>query len=195
MRRVDPRSAVLTVLVLVTALVVGAWVTSLVPIADDLGERPFVHEAAVGDEVLLRTGTVTVTGVRAANELAHAGQVAATEGVWLLADVTFDPRGETRYLPQPWLVTPDGTRYGDRQALTLPCGPAQPGLPVVCTLALELPSEALEGAHLWIPADHHGLDHPDDILDVDLALDAAAVQRLTQDLGQVTVEQPKVVGR
>lgn len=194
MRRLSVRDAVVTVTVLVAALLVGSWASSLVPMVDDAGEAPFVREAAVGDAVELRTGTVTVEGIRAASEVVHSSQVAATEGLWLLADVRFDARGETRYLPQPWLVTPDGTRYGDRQAVTLSCGPAQPGLPVRCTVGLEVPKSALEGAHLWIPADHLGTDNPDDLLDVDLALDAAAVETLTKDLEQVVVEPPQVVG-
>lgn len=173
------RQGLLTSILVVAALFVGTALTSWIPTANDVFERPFRHEATVGEPVELRTGTVTVTRVRSAKELSYNGQTAVTTGVWVVLDLSWRAAKEPTQLNL--LLTrihaANGKTYGGMPGFVLPCGLTQPGIEKRCQLHFELPPEALEGAHVLVPA-YATLSGGDDVADIDLGIDAASASTL-----------------
>lgn len=67
------------------ALLVAAWLVALVTPPDDAAEQPFAVTAEVGEPAQGRNLAVTVTGVRAADEVSLGGWSAA--GTWVVVDL------------------------------------------------------------------------------------------------------------
>ena len=173
------RQGLLTAILVVAALFVGSSVSAWIPTADDLFTEPFLHHAQSGDPVALRTGTVTVTGLRSAQQLSYLGQTAITGDLWLVVDLTWGAASEpaTLNLSELRVETADGVRYGGLPALTPTCGPAQPGIPLRCQAQFELPAAVLQGATLLVPASF-GVSSGDDVAVVDLGLDDVLAAQL-----------------
>lgn len=138
------RSGFLTGLIVVLALWVGSLISSVMPDPDEVYAQPFVREVVLEQPAQLRTGTVTATAIRSASEVELQGTVAATSGVWLVIDVTFDPIGETSALATAGIMleTASGARYGGRQVVNACAASVQPGLPMACSIAIEVPTDA-----------------------------------------------------
>ncbi|MEZ5086283.1 MAG: hypothetical protein R2722_08550 [Tessaracoccus sp.] len=191
------REGLLTAVLVVAALFVGSFVTDRLPKPDSvLGETPFLHEAIIGEQVALRTADVTVTEVRSAKQVVLHGQVSESAGVWLVADIVWEPRHEPSLLggTLPVVVSTDGRTFGGTQAVINNCGPTQPGLPVTCQLPFEMPVDALEGARLRIPA-ATTVRGSDDVADIDLAIDAEMAQQLAATDEQLALATTTAVGR
>lgn len=174
------REGLLTALLVIAALFFGSYITTLIPTPDQVtSDQPFFHEVAVGETAQMRTGSVTVTGVETASQVELFAQIAGTSGVWLVVDVEFEPIGQSTLIAggNAVLRAVDGRTLGGTQAVTTNCGPTPPGMMVTCQLAFELPSDALEGAHLWIPAGA-SVNTSDDVADVDLGIDAERAAEL-----------------
>lgn len=176
------RTGLLTAILVVAALFIGSYISQALPVSDRvIGERPFMHEASLGDTVRLRTADVTVTAVQTAFEVESksTGQVASTSGVWIVFDITWSPVGESALLENQAAVVraADGREFGGSQAVTSNCGPTQPGLPVACQLPIEISADALEGAHLLLPAGGY-INLSDDVADYDLGIDAELASEL-----------------
>lgn len=187
------RDGLLTAILVVAALFVGSTLTQYLPKPDDFRDDPFPVAGAFGEPVRLRNADITVTKVQAARTVELFGQVAATDGVWLVLDVTYAPRHEPGVLvgSQPLLSAPDGRRFGGLQAITKNCGPANPGLPVACQLPIEVPADALEGLVLTIPAEN-GQWENDEVTEIDLGITAERAAELRASEAQVTLQEPTV---
>lgn len=185
------RHGLLTGVIVVAALFLGSWVVQLIPDADEQFGRPFEHRAAVGEPVEVRTGTVTVTGLTTAREIERLGSVAATTGVWLVAELEWVTSREPAELPlaQSRLVTADGRSYGGIAPLPASCGPGQPHLTLFCQAPFEVPADALEGAELHIPAEFLG--GLDDVAIIDLGIDAARSAELAQPSERLELTGPR----
>ena len=187
------RTGILTAVLVVVALWLGSVISTALPSASDILSRPFVHEAHVGEPVTLRTATVTVTDVRAADEVASYRSIASTTGVWLVVDLEVVAREEAgRLIPAAFrLRAADGRLFGELPAVTVSCGPLQPGIAVRCTVPFEVPPDAVPGAHLLIPA-AADVEATDDLADVDLGIDDALAATPER---RITLIEPKIVGR
>lgn len=189
------RDGFLTAILVVAALFVGSFVTSRMPNPDSLlTERPFLHDVGLNQTVELRTGSVTVTRIETAKQVEIYSQVAASEGVWLVATVRWSPVGEPELIggSQPVVRAADGRTFGGIQAVTNNCGSTQPGLMVQCQLAFEVAPDALQGAHLLIPAGS-SVTASDDVAEIDLGIDAIIADELSQTDAHISLQLSEVV--
>lgn len=170
------RQQVATVALVVAALALGGVVTSRLPSADDVTDAPFVRPGVIGTPVELRTGTFTVTDVEASTRIADALGTSLTTGTWVVLHVDVTARREATFLAKKdlRLVTADGRKFGGYLSMQPTCGPAQPGLPLSCMVAIEAQPDALAGSHLVLPATDHGFLGPDEneFADIDLGISA-----------------------
>lgn len=191
------RDGFLTAILVVAALFVGSFVTSYLPQSDRLvTDTPFVHEVGIGETAHLRSGEVTVTGVSTAKRVQNFANVSEAAGVWLIVDLEFEPIGERGLIggALPVVIAADGRLFGGSQAVATNCGPTPPRMPVACQLAFEIAGDALEGAHLRIPAGD-SVYISDDVADVNLGIDTALAASLAVTDEQVTLMQPQAVVR
>lgn len=158
----------------VAALAVGHVVVTAFPV-DERVAAPFVRAAAVGEPVELRYARITADEPAGSTVLDPLdGSLLATPGVWLTVPVTIEALGEPRTLAFAELIGGDGRSYrifmGGRSQIL--AGTAQPGIPRYVTVFVEVPPDAVPGAHLRL-----GLDlfdqRRDDIADIDLGLTQA----------------------
>lgn len=184
------REGVLTAIIVVVALFLGSRIVQLIPSADEQFGRPFEHHAAVGDAVEVRTGTIKVTGLSSATEVENFGSVAATTALWLVVDYEWktvkEPRAYAVSLIE--LMAADGRTYGGLSPIATGCNPGQPHIKVLCQAIVEMPADALEGAVLHMPAGTG--DERDDLVIVDLGIDAARAAELAQPEARIVLPGP-----
>lgn len=87
----------------------------------------------------------------------------------------------------------DGRTFGGSQPVTNNCGPANPGLPVTCQLPFEVPTDALEGLVLAIPAETDSWAG-DQVTEIDLGISADEAAAFATTDAQVALQQARVVG-
>lgn len=187
------RTGLFTAILVVAALFVGSYVSSIIPSPDRImSERPFFHEALVGDTVELRSAHVTVTDVRTAHEIEYLGQIAGTAGVWIVFDIEWSPVREPAVLRGHSIAVRahDGRMFGGAQAILNNCGPTQPGLPVSCTLAIEMAADALTDATLLIPAGD-SVTASDDVAVINLGIDADRAAALAAPTARIPLSTPE----
>ena len=191
------RDGLLTAILVVAALFVGSLVTSSLPQPDSLLiDLPFLHAVNVGETANLRTGNVTVTDVQAAKRVKLYGRIAESAAVWIVVDLEWEPVRQSGMIAasNPVVVAADGRVFGGIQAVTNNCGPTQPGMAVACQLAFEVSVDALEGAHLRVPAGN-SVDTSDDVADVDLGIDATAAAAFAHTDEQIDLLETTAVTR
>lgn len=180
------RSTVATGAVVVAALFVGSTINAALPNPDALFTAPFERGGGIGDTITLRNARLTVTAVDAAKELEYLDRVAVSEGIFLVVDITYEPRGDTRVLgSEARLVATDGREFGGRTPVSPACGPAQPGLALACRLPLEVPPDALAGAVLKVPAG--GTTEMDDVAVIDLGITPEQAAELAAASGRIVL--------
>lgn len=137
-------------------------------------QRPHPVQAQVGETAELRLADIEVHGIRVGDQLVGPGMLYPTDGVWVVADLTFTPTLEDAGLPYAQIVDAEGRTYTNTRGYsTSTCGASAPGIPVTCSLALEIPANAADGAALELSP---RLDpRYDNVLVLDLGLDAARV--------------------
>ncbi len=189
------RDGIVTVLLVIAALFLGSVITQRIPNPQETLNAPFEHEVGLGEPVTMRTGVVTVTGVRAAKQVTSFVDTATTRGVWLVIDTEWTPRHEPYLLSgaEARIRATDGRSFGGDSVLTTSCTPTQPGVTFVCSFAFEMDPAALPGAKALLPASLLG--EADDVAVVDLGLDEATAQRLAAatapiKLPGITVKAP-----
>ncbi|GEA89447.1 hypothetical protein [Cellulomonas cellasea] len=174
------------VALVLAALATGRAITHSFPVEGRI-EAPFVRDSAVGEPVRLRYADVEAGEPAGARELDAGGTTLTSPGVWLVVPVRMTARGEPRTLAYAAVRGSDGTLYvagGFGRGGFAP-GTAQPGVPREADVAVELPADAVAGAHLLLaldPDDHRR----DDLADIDLGLTQADVERWTDGAPPVT---------
>lgn len=124
------RSTVATGAVVVAALFVGSTINAALPNPDALFTAPFERGGGIGDTITLRNARLTVTAVDAAKELEYLDRVAVSEGIFLVVDITYEPRGDTRVLgSEARLVATDGREFGAARPCRRPAVPRSRALP------------------------------------------------------------------
>lgn len=188
------RMGLLTGLIVVLALWVGSLVTRMLPAPSDVYERPYVESGSLGEQVTTRAFDVTVTGVRAGPEAERDTTVAATTGVWLVVDFTLTARGETFLLPvaEVRIEAADGRQFGGVPGLTASCRRAQVGIAQTCSIPFEVPPDAIEGAHVLIPASY--VTAMDDVAVIDLGISGEEATDLAASTERQQVPEAVPVG-
>ena len=140
-----------------------------------------------------QAGTLTVTGIRSGTQVSSYLDIAATQGVWLVADVEWMPTTEAFPLNAhaARVVAADGRRYGGTSEIATGCTRTQAGVTFVCALAFEMAPTALAGAALHVAASS-SVDDADDVAVIDLGLDAAGAAALASAAGRVVLAEPHV---
>ena len=190
------RTAWLTTALVVLALFVGSVLDTRLPKPDPADADPFLRPGLVGQAVELRNGVVTATDVRVGTEIRSIGAITATTGRWLVVDYVFEARGEAQFKAPATLRlrAADGRQFGETPGTTAACGPAQPGIPLRCSVPFEVPVDAIAGAHLLVPAEN-GVDVMDDVADIDLGLTPDRAAELGASEGRVELAAPAPVER
>ena len=129
------------------ALVVGALGLSMLAPTEEQMQSPYVTRVdGLGERVDLRTFSITFSGARLADRVHTDEWSGATDGVWLIVDLTYQ-RALTAGGIRGSLRIGD-TRYAtsarpDRAAVDIG-GTGSPGLPVAGSMLIELPRSALD---------------------------------------------------
>ena len=186
------RLAVSAVAVLAT-LAAGRLLAQTLP-DPEVGTRPFVTSAQVGDTVELRDGRVQVTGVRGAPSLQQWGKVYTTPGLYVMVDLTYTPNNVETALQWAQFRATDGTLWGGAPSSRHPdtCEGAVPGLALTCSAAIDIPPDQLAGLHVILGPAVGGPEY-DAVAEVDLGITADLV-RQWQDATDPLSPQPKTLG-
>ena len=156
------------------ALTVGHVVVTAFPV-DERVQASFLRPAAVGEPVQLRYARLTAGEPVGSTVLdPDDGALLATPGVWLTVPLTIEATGQPRRLGFAEVLGGDGRTYtvstGGRSGFL--SGTAQPGVPRYATVRVELPAEALPGAHLRVGLEQKD-QRRDDVADIDLGVTQA----------------------
>jgi len=193
------RETVLTILLIVAALAVGNVITARLPKADEVANLPFVHTAALGVPVTMRTGTFAVTKVDASPIVGTQLDTAVTGGLFLVLTVDVTASGEPLYPASDDLriVASDGREFGGRPPVREVCGPAQPGLTLTCMLPVEITPDALAGSRLRLPAANRDIVGPgeSEYAEIDLGISADAAAELAGRTTPILLAKPTVKGK
>lgn len=133
--------------------------------------EPRLHTVAVGEGAQLRALSIEVEDVRLGTALVEDDTTLPTEGVWVVTDVTYTPTTQDAGVPMAQIVDQAGRTYRQTRLGSSSCISTMPDVPLSCSVALEVPADALEGARLRLGANED--PRYDDLLDVDLGLSAA----------------------
>lgn len=170
------------------ALAVGHVVVSAFPV-DDRVSAPFVRPTVVGETVELRYARLTAgepTGSTVVSP--DRTSLLSTPGVFLTVPLTIVATGQPRLISFAELLGGDGRTYtvftSGRSSFL--AGTAQPGVPRYATVSVEVPPEALPGAHLRIGLNQED-QRADDLADIDLGISQADADAWAADDTPVTV--------
>ncbi|GEK19753.1 DUF4352 domain-containing protein [Cellulomonas xylanilytica] len=156
------------------ALAVGHVVVTAFPV-DDRVSAPFVRPTVVGETVELRYASLTAGEPTGSTVLSpDTSTQLSTPGVFLTVPLTIVATGQPRMISFAELRGGDGRTYTvftSGRSSFLP-GTAQPGVPRYATVSVELPPEAVPGAHLRIGLNQED-QRGDDLADIDLGLTQA----------------------
>ena len=110
------------------------------------------------------------------------GSLLSTPGVWLTVPLTVVASGQPRLVgfAELWVGTVVRTRSPPSGRSSFAAGTAQPGVPRYATVAVEVPAEALPGAHLRIGLEQKD-QRRDDVADIDLGLTQADADAWASD--------------
>ncbi len=194
MNRVSARTV--TWLLVLVALAVTQVLQSHLPDPTS-SSRPFDRTGKVGQTIALRSGDLEVTTVRGATSAVVGSPPGfRSPGVIVVASFTWSARTERATLSAGELRASSGRTYVvsavglDRGRID--CGASSPGLVRQCTVLVEAPLDALEGATLVLrPTDDGRFD---DEAVVDLGIDAATAARWART-GAITVPGGHYVGQ
>jgi hypothetical protein len=146
------------------------------------------HQAAFGQPLTLREGTVRFTRIRAAKSVQVGSGILKkqvnTSGIWLIVDYTFTATRESAFMDVA-LNSRDNASYAasDRGGLAGKSDiSGDPGFPVTGSFLFELPKSRIAGAYLAVGADSFG-GWPlwDDEGIVSLGIDDAKAQSLVRN--------------
>jgi hypothetical protein len=174
----DTRAAVVTAFAVLAALAAGTALTSMLPSSADVSDAPFVTTGSVGQEVRLRTGTMTVLGIDASTTIKNDLDTAVSEhGTFLIVKLRWIPSPKPEPLTGLSIRTLSGGSYHDASPITSGCAPAQTGIPIRCQVVFEMPSATLAGAVLVATSQGRGAEG-DLQAEIDLGIDAASAAQL-----------------
>ena len=125
------------------AVTVGGAANAYMP-SPSVQQRPFIRTGHEGDRVDARTIDVQLLGVRGAAIVRSGGAPHDTTGVWVIVKLRVTAHIEPVQLGQAMLRDGDGRlfRSSGRINDNPPLRQLQPGMPVDCEIAFEIPKNA-----------------------------------------------------
>lgn len=169
---------------IVAALAVGRLIADITP-ESEAGSKPFTRTAAIGEELQLRYGDITVTKVEGGPQLSRISQGYVSPGLWLVVTLKVAPREDARTPAFAQLRGGDGTVINTGGRNEFQCEPANPGITVRCGASFEVAPESLPGAHLEVALDKTQDQRFDDLARIDLGIedrDVSAWRTRTQQI-------------
>lgn len=139
-----------TIAFVVAALALARVIGGQFPQPIEEVEEPHRVTGTVGEQASLRAAEITVDEVRLGPELVGPGLALTTDGVWVVADVTFTPTLEDAGLAYVQVVDGEGRIFRATRPGTSTCNASGPGIPLSCSLAIEVPADAVPGATLQL---------------------------------------------
>lgn len=183
------RSRVVKAAFVLVAILAGKELVSHLP-DDAAALRPFEVEGALGEEVLLRTGTVRLEQVRLTTAVHTPTEGYLTPGVWVVATASLVPAQTRQVLGYTAVRSADGERtWSGRSRSWTSCPATPPGVAVTCDLIFEVPPVDLAGADLLLGTETD-LRH-DSVAVIDLGITAGAVESAV-DADPVTVGEARI---
>lgn len=137
-----------TIAFVLAALALARVIGTQFPDAVQEFELPHAVGVEVGEAGSLRTAEITVEELRLGTELTGPGTILPSPGVWLVADVTFTPTLEDARPLYVEVLDEQGRSFRATRAGTNSCTTSPPGVPMTCSVAVELPADAWTGASL-----------------------------------------------
>ncbi len=179
-----------TAALVLAALAAGRAVTTLFPVDDSIS-APYLRPGRLDQPVALRYADVTagtVQGSTCVSSGAGADQL-RTPGLFVVVPVEIVTKGQPAALRYAAIQDRQGRTFlasGTRSSFDP--GVAQPGVPRYASVVIELPADAVPGAHLRIALNR--LDQRrDDMADIDLEL-STSEEALWALNPQITVPDP-----
>ncbi len=177
---------------ILAALAAGRVVTGAFQ-ADDSISEPFLRAGTVGSPVSLRYADVTAAqadGSSCVTAGLGTAPVMRTSGVFIVVPLTIVAKGKPADVRYAALQDRQGRTFlasGQRSPYTP--GTSQPGVPRYASVVIEVPQDAIAGAHLRIAL--NSLDQRrDDMADIDLELTAADATAWSRDATVIAVPDP-----
>jgi hypothetical protein len=170
------------------ALAAGRAVTTLFP-ADAAISTPFVRAGVIGQPVSLRYADITAAGVQGSTCVATSSSSLGmqTPGVFVVVPLVIVAKGESAEVRYAAVRDREGRTFlasGTRSSFT--AGTGQAGVRRYASVLVEVPRDAVAGAHLRVALNR--LDQRrDDLADVDLRLSTADVARWTRNSTRIIV--------
>lgn len=141
---------------------------------DDPASQAFVRTGGMGDEIDLRTATVTVKEVAGSGTVDDFGTEMVSPGVWVAAYYTVVAKEENTEVTFAELVDDAGRVWGLVGRNANECEASPPGLAAHCFVHFEVPPDAVPSLRLRLArGSRYGDDVYDVIAEVDLGLTAA----------------------
>lgn len=172
------------------ALAVGRVVTDQLPNPAATGNAPFERVVEVGSPAHLRVGDVTVTRIQGGKAWADASEGKLTPGLWLVADLTFVPSNRESGISQVSVREPSGGTW-DRGRGISTCNSGVAGVPMTCTVTVEIPERPMPGAELVLRWDAGDLRWDDQAV-IPLTLDEATVKAWAAVTEPIRISPAKV---
>lgn len=154
-------------------------------------QRPFIRTGHKGDVVSARTFDAQLLGVRGGAVVGSRGGPHDTSGVWIVVKVRLTAHGEPMQLGQVSIRDGEGRifRASGRVDNNPPLRQLQPGIPVDCEIAFEVP----KAVPLPIAARLTSSlidDRMDGLAQLELDVTAAQVQQWAADKASLTLMRP-----
>lgn len=154
-------------------------------------QRPFIRTGHKGDVVSARTFDAQLLGVRGGAVVGSRGGPHDTSGVWIVVKVRLTAHGEPMQLGQVSIRDGEGRifRASGRVDNNPPLRQLQPGIPVDCEIAFEVP----KAVPLPIAARLTSAlidDRMDGLAQLELDVTAAQVQQWAADKASLTLMRP-----
>jgi hypothetical protein len=179
-----------TAALVVLAVGVGGTANAYKP-DPDVQQRPFIRSGGRGDRVDARTFDVRLLGVRGGAVLTSRGAPHDTSGVWIVVKVRVTAHGEPVQLGQVSPRDGDGRtfRASGRIDNNPPLRQLQPGLPVDCEIAFEVPKNVPLPLAARLSSALFDL-RMDGLAELELDLTAAQMRQWADDKAPLTVVRP-----
>lgn len=169
-----------TIAFVVAALALARVIGDQYPDAAAHYARPHLVQVALGETAHLRTMDVVVDAPQVGTTVQDDWSVLETSGVFVQVEVAYTPTLEDTGLRYAEIVDAQGRSFTTTRSGSNTCTLSRPLVTSHCSVALELPADAVPGATLRLAADGFNPGY-DSMLEVPLGLDAADVEAALAD--------------
>jgi len=187
------RRAIASAALVVAAMGVGRLINDHIPL-DDVADKPFVHEGVVDRTVRLDQVELTVTGVHVTPTI-MGNPASASGGRWLVVDTEMLATQQPTTMAGFFVVDAQDRRWiaSARGPECVQSANLSTGVRHYASICFDVPRKALRGARLMATRgawdSHESQFRRDDLAEVDLGIEASAVDALWSQQDAVNVRE------